>query len=63
MGSDFYQKLLVFLSQEQNYQGNELQKNQLYVKFNPSKRNEVDDGGKPIIISYRTIINYLKDYY
>ena len=28
-----------------------------------SKRNEVDDEGKPITISYRTINNYLKDYY
>ena len=28
-----------------------------------SKRNEVDDGGKPITISYRTISNYLNDYY
>ena len=28
-----------------------------------SKRNEVDDRGKPINISYKTINNYLKDYY
>ena len=35
----------------------------LMINSAPRKRNEVDDGGKLITISYGTISNYLNDYY